>query len=310
MRRLHAFSAIVLAVATTTARATMHAQQPGQQPAYSHQHVHVVSVMHPGGMVGLNMGLGAATGLVNAWLHKKPAMPALLQGAMGGAVMGGGMAWVGSGKAMPIVGVQTVALGASMSRNAGRGKAMLEHITLPLFPFVVDIDHGVRVRLSAVGVAGVAMRANSPYGMQVNWRETFSSGYLVYRASHDGFANGARCPRNAECVRAGEYFMGTAAYVDDRDYAAMRATLEHEAVHAAQHVRDAVLFAVPLSDAAARRTGTAGRFLGKLLVLDAALPLSLASFITGHAVGTQHNSWYELEARSVAPGSAGSFGPP
>jgi hypothetical protein len=271
-------------------------------------------------VAGVNVAIGAGTSTLRALIGKRPVWPALWQGAVGGGVMAGGML-IGDAGSMStrVARVQLVSLGASMARNAGAGDPLLSRVTLPLFPLMLDVDlrgkrtrryWPLRVRVSGTGVAGIVTRLATSDGYRVDWRETVASGYIVFRTTSAAYGPSRFCPTGFDCVRAGDYFLGTGAYVDGRDAAAIRATLDHEAVHAAQHARDAVLFGVPTSEALLQRSGRLGRWLDQVLVLDFVLPLSALSIATGEARGSHHDAWYELEARTVAPGSAGQFEPP
>ena len=84
---------------------------------------------------------------------------------------------------------------------------------------------------------------------------------------------------------------------------ALRASGPHETVHLAQHTRDAVLAAIPASDAALERLGPRGRTLSRFLVVDVIMPLR---FIDESELrmrgGLRRSSWYETEARAFAPG--------
>lgn len=279
------------------------------------------------GVLGINVGIGSGTALLKALMGKRPVWPAIWRGAVGGGVMTAGMEVAGRTHTRHrLLGVQTVALGASIARNAGDGRPMFSRVTLPFFPFIAEVGVTSReragenrrarrpyasVRLSAVGLTGLAIRRASGLDMSVDWRETMTSGYLVYKTQSLEFGEGAQCRAGHQCLRAGDYLLGTAAYdALEPDQEAVRRTLAHEAMHATQHVRDAVLFGIPVSEAITNRTGRVGRFVGKLVVFDFVLPLSLASIISGHANGTAHDAWYEVEARAIAPGSAGTFDAP
>jgi hypothetical protein len=80
-------------------------------------------------------------------------------------------------------------------------------------------------------------------------------------------------------------------------------TLAHETMHLAQHTRDALLDAIPASDAVLARAGGAGRLLSRFLVVDVLLPMKLIDQGEAHLRGASlRDSWYELEARAFAPG--------
>lgn len=273
--------------------------------------------MKESAVFGINVGIGATTAAVRAWRGHRPIVAALWRGAFGGGVMGGGFALGQTQvRARRLLSVQTVAIGASMTSNAGAGRRLLSQVTLPFSPLVVEIRRpptagGVRarVRLSAAALTGVAVRLASPASMRVDWHQTVASGGIVFRSASPAYLRGGACPAEAECVRAGDQLLGTIAYsTRARDDHAIRATLSHEQMHVAQHARDLVLFGIPAGDALLGRSGRAGRAIRSVITLDYMLPLSAVSLTTGEANGTQHSAWFEVEARAFAPGSAPTFG--
>ena len=83
----------------------------------------------------------------------------------------------------------------------------------------------------------------------------------------------------------------------------LRRSLAHESLHIAQQTRDALLNAIPASDAGLARLGTPGRVLSRFLVLDMLLPLRLIDEGELRMRGApRRQSWYETEARAFAPG--------
>lgn len=266
-------------------------------------------------LMASNMAIGAVTATVRAWRAKQPVRPALLGGAVGGAVMGSGLA-LGSGRfpAARLLSVQTVAIGASMARNAGSGVPLLSEVTLPFAPFIVTVGRAdssaspIQLRASAASLTAVAMRLGAGQGMRVDWRHTLGSGSVVFRTADPAFDTGVQCPPAQACSRAGSQRWGVVAYREGVSAGhAVRATLAHESMHVAQRARDLVLFGVPASDAVVRRGGRVGRTLSRYVVFDAFMPLRAVDALSEQIVGAAYRSWYEREARTYAPGSAGSF---
>jgi hypothetical protein len=266
-------------------------------------------------VVSSNVGLGLVTATVRAWRSGRPVGKALRGGAVGGAIMGGGMA-IG-GRRFPaarLLSVQTVALGANMARNAGSGTPLWSALEFPLAPLVVSVGRRdsaaapVRVRVSAASLTAVGMRLSAEQGMRLDWRKTFATGGMVLRTSDPDFDRGVRCPPGQPCSRAGNQRWGVIAYREgistDR---AVQATLAHEAMHVAQRARDLVLFGIPASDAVAQRGGSLGRTASRFVVFDAVMPLRAVNTLSERLAGSSYRSWYEREARTFAPGSAGSF---
>jgi hypothetical protein len=90
----------------------------------------------------------------------------------------------------------------------------------------------------------------------------------LYCREHDGVGCVAEVP--------GQHVFGGVAFATRGE-----ACLSHEFGHVAQDIRDAVLFAVPASDYLLDHAGAPGRWLGRYLVLDAALPLMLVNSAAG-----------------------------
>jgi hypothetical protein len=271
--------------------------------------------LSPAALVGVNVALGAGVAGVHAWHDGRPVRAALWRGALGGTVMAGGFAvstW--SADIARLATGQIVAVGASMARNAGSGRPLFETVTLPLAPLLVEHQHDTtgqghwRVRLSAGTLWGLAERGMAHQGMQVDWAASASTGALVFRTHDAGFSMGVNCPVGVPCVRAGNANLGTIAYAAGRTPGERHATLTHEAVHVAQRSRDLILLGEPLGDWLTARKGP-GRRLGRVLVIDGLMPLDWVDQATA-LMGSGYQSWYEREARTVAPGSAGSFRAP
>lgn len=266
----------------------------------------------PAAMAGINVAIGAGVAGVHAWHDRRPVGRALWKGVIGGAVMAGGFgvsAW--HADVARLAAGQVVAIGASMARNAGRGEGLVETLTFPLSPLLVEHQRDSagqgrwRVRLSAGALWGVMERGAARQGMQLDWAATGATGAPVFRTSAPGFSAGVNCPEGVACLRAGNSTLGTIAYDARRTPMERHATLSHEAVHVAQRSRDLILLGAPLGDWLAAHGGPA-RHLGRLFVLDGLMPLNWIDQASARR-WSGYQSWYEREARTVAPGSAASF---
>ncbi len=269
--------------------------------------------MHATTLASVNVAVGAGVAGVHALWAGRPVRAAMWRGAIGGSVMAGGFAVSTSRASIArITSVQVVAIGASMARNAGDGSPMLSRLTFPLSPLIVERQHDSsghgswRARVSAGTLVGLAARGASRQGMQLDLRSTLTTGAMVFRTARPEFSVGVNCPTGASCFRAGNENLGTIAYDANRTAAEREETLRHESVHLAQRSRDLILLGAPVGDWATARGGLVGRGLGRVLVLDGLMPLDLADQLSSRWSGA-YRSWYEREARTVAPGSAASF---
>ncbi len=307
-RRLPFRRCVILSVGVLSWSAVLSAQSPEHDAPR-------ITTMQQGAVFGINVALGAATAAVRAWRGDRPVTAALWKGAVGGVIMGGGIA-IGRSRAPAgrLMSVQTVAVGASIAGNAGAGRPILSRVTLPFSPFIVELGvhpTRARVRLSAVALTGIAARLSAGHGMRVDWRETRATGGVVFRTSSPAYSSYGACPVGYGCERTGDHLLGTIAYASGgRTRQEIQATLAHESMHMAQHTRDLVLFGIPAGDAVLGRGGRVGRAVRSALAVDFFLPLSAVSLTTGEASGSQHRAWFEVEARAFAPGSAGTFDPP
>jgi hypothetical protein len=255
--------------------------------------------------------LDVALSTVSAWLHGQArwsALPrALAGGVIGGSLMYTGQRIVGSGKpGRRMLGLQTVALGANVARNIGRGEPALSDLTLPFFPLYVRIRHGmqpaVSIRLSVFSL----LSANSMYrrhGTLPDIGRSLSTGALVYPLPLEEM----HCYRTVagECTvgRIGEHMLGAVGYAIDPVPCTVNALMAHEAGHLAQDVRDVVLNAVPASDLVLGRVGAVGRWLSRYVVVDVFLPFSALSHLTGPPVPGDRcgdaTTYYECEAEAM-----------
>jgi hypothetical protein len=278
-------------------------------------------VDRPGFFLGFNMLVGGGAALVHALADDgDPRLAtAFAKGALGGAIMYGGQRLVGTGRpALRLPGVQTVALGASMTRNAGAGAPLLAELTFPLFAAYLRVRpydaRPLSLRLSGVGLAalGWAVASSETFDAELDWKESLLTGAPVFRSAASWIyptsdmpapacAHGDRCVGGA----SGVHRMGMIWYTTGgRSPELSRHTLTHESIHLTQIVRDAVLFGIPTGDAAMQRAGGIFAHIGRFVAIDAFLPLTATNHALAFALPMDRGGkpWrlYELEARALA----------
>jgi hypothetical protein len=257
--------------------------------------------------LALNVAIGATASVARAIASGAPVRAAFAKGLAGGSVMSAGMELIGTeSRAARFAGLQLTAVGASVVRNADVGGSPLSDVTLPIYPFYVRVQpqaaHPVTARLSAMSAARLVTVMTSGSRPSVDWRETLITGAPILRSPQWRLPSSS-CPPPCGGSFA-QHNAGLVIYSASAgtDYDLQR-TLAHESVHLAQQTRDAVLAAIPASDAALERFGPGGRTLARFLVIDAVMPLR---FIDEGELrmrgGPRQSSWYETEARAFAPG--------
>ena len=257
--------------------------------------------------LALNVAIGAAASVARAVSSGAPVRVALAKGLLGGSLMSAGMELIGTeSRAVRFAGLQLTAVGASVVRDVDRGGRLLSDVTLPIYPFYVRVqpqaDHPVTARLSVMSAARLVTVMTSGSRPHVDWRETLVTGAPILRSSQWRLPSSS-CPPPCGGSFA-QHNAGLVIYSASAgtDYDLQR-TLAHESVHLAQLTRDAVLAAIPASDAALERLGPGGRTLSRILVVDVVMPLR---FIDEGELrmrgGPRRSSWYETEARAFAPG--------
>ena len=257
--------------------------------------------------LALNVAIGVTASVARAVASGAPLRAALAKGLLGGSLISGGMELIGTeSRAARFAGLQLTAVGASVARDADVDGPLLADITLPIYPFYVRVrpqsPHPVTARLSVMSAAHLATVLTSGSHPRVDWRETLVTGAPILRSPQWRLPS-TSCP--PPC--AGSFAQHNAGLViysasAGTDYDLQR-TLAHESVHLAQQTRDAVLAAIPASDAALERFGPGGRALSRFVVVDVVMPLR---FIDEGELrmrgGPRRSSWYETEARAFAPG--------
>jgi hypothetical protein len=280
-------------------------------------------VEKPAFYLGFNAIIGGGAAAAHALLADAdvPPLRAFLQGAMGGVVMYGGQRLVGTGvPALRLPGVQTVAVGASMARNAGAGVPLFSTITLPVYPFYLqlrpgsDRPFGLRVSAAAAASLASALTRNGSFQAEIDWRESLLTGAPVFRSASSwiypfGDPAAAECRHGDGCDggAGGLHRVGTTWYTTGGRSAEQSARiLTHETIHLTQVVRDALLFGIPASDALTRAAGGFIERAGRFIVFDGFLPLTVVNH--GLSLGLPHtddgNTWrlYEFEAHTLGTG--------
>jgi len=257
--------------------------------------------------LALNVAIGTVAAVARAATSGAPLRTALTKGIVGGSLMSAGMELIGTeATSARLAGVQLTAIGASVSRNVDAGTGLLSDVTLPVYPFYVRVRPGTRrpvtARLSLASTARLATvltRADHP---RLDWRASLATGAPVVRSSRWRLPSNG-CP--PPCAGSfAQHNAGVIVYSASAgtDYD-LRRTLAHESVHVAQHTRDALLDAIPVSDAALARLGGPGRMLSRFIVLDVVMPLKWVDEGEAWMRGARpRDSWYEVEARAFAPG--------
>jgi hypothetical protein len=259
--------------------------------------------------LALNVAIGTTASIARAVVSGTPLGSALVTGVFGGSLMSAGMELIGT-ESPPVrfAGLQLTAVGASVARNAASGAPMLSDITLPIYPLYVRVRPGtstpITARVSVMTATRLATLLTAGGHPTVDWGATVATGAPVLRSPRWRLPSES-CPPPCEGSFA-QHNAGVIVYSSSAgtDYD-LRRTLAHESLHLAQQTRDALLDAIPASDAALGRMGTSGRFVSRFLVLDVLMPLRAVDEGEARMRGApRRNSWYETEARAFAPGGA------
>lgn len=249
-----------------------------------------------------NVGLGAVTATVHALLRDVPRNSlgkAALEGALGGAVMDGGFRLIGTRRPeYGFAGLQTVALGANVVRNAGAGRGMLSDLVFPVLPLYVRVrpghEHPLTVRLSAVAtVSAVALALED--GNRIDWATSARHGSLTFEnenrllRTRGGPGSGVVAHHRFGSLQYGQT-LGVEMHREN--------VLAHETIHAGEFIRDAVTNGVAAHDALFEGRRGWWTLPARLLVFDVVLPLYGANEVTRRLVrNPEFGRWYEREAR-------------
>ena len=257
--------------------------------------------------LALNVVLGATASTARAMISGAPLRVALAKGLLGGSLISSGMELIGTqSRGLRFAGLQLTAVGANVARNADGRAPLLSDVTLPLYPFYVRVRPSdsapITARVSLTSVARLVSAMTTGDRPRVDWAETFATGAPVLRSSRWRLPSSS-CSHPCEGAFA-QHNAGVVIYSASAgtDYDLER-TLAHESLHLAQQTRDAILDAIPASDAALTRVGPVGRAMSRFIVVDALMPLRFIDEGEARLRGaTRRNSWYETEARAFAPG--------
>lgn len=257
---------------------------------------------------GVNVGTATASALLQGRLHRVPVTRAIVAGLAGGSVMYTGQRLVGTGEpSLRFAGLQTVAFGASLTRNLGTGRGPIDEVTFPIFPAYVQIRPAshphVTVRASVVAIGGIVHTARE-FHRWPDWRQSMLAGMPVFEVDRLRLGPCVQYDRFNRCIGGmiGHHVFGAITFTDRNDVFSGRNVLTHELGHAAQDVRDAVLHAVPVSDDVLHALPIA-RTLSRFIVVDLALPLQFVSHLAGppgvDPACRSLGSYYECETEAM-----------
>lgn len=259
----------------------------------------------------VDVGTATLSGLVQGRFRSVPVQRALLGGVVGGSLMYAGQRLVGTGRpGLRFAGLQSVAVGASVTRNLARGRGALDELTFPLFPLYIQVNQREsprwRARLSVVALAGVVKTVRE-FHVAPDWQESFLAGLPVFSVPANRLGPCDQyVARSGQCLSGvlGHHVIGAVAYAARPELTTVRDILTHELGHSAQDVRDVVLHAVPASDLLLQ-TSVPGRWLSRFLVVDVVLPLNVASRVVGPPAGDPAcrdlSTFYECETEAMKP---------
>ena len=259
--------------------------------------------------LALNVAIGTTASVARAVVAGTPIRTALTRGLLGGSLMSTGMELIGTeSPSTRFAGLQLTAIGASVTRNAADRVPLFSDVTLPIYPLYVRVrprsSAPITARLSVTSAAHLASLLSGGRKPSLDWSATMATGAPVLRSPRWRLPS-TSCPPPCEGSFA-QHNAGVILYSASAgtDYD-LRRTLAHESLHLAQQTRDALLDAVPASDAAFDHLGTRGRSISRFLVVDFLMPLRFVDegevMIRG---APRRSSWYETEARAFAPGGA------
>lgn len=245
-----------------------------------------------------NVLAGGMSAMLRSFFTDAKPIPAFAKGAIGGSLTYGGMRMIGTkDPALRFAGIQTVALGANVARNAGAGEGALSDLTMPLFPLYLrmrweDSRPHISVRLSGMSAASLVYFAAGGRGeVDFDWKESLISGSPVFHTDREELICWTRSERTGNCLQSqdGVAAFGVVAYSEAGKDTAGYHLLTHEIGHVAQFVRDGIMHAVPASDwivpkiddiirfQGATKWGTPFGTLSKYIVLDIVLPIRAIS---------------------------------
>jgi hypothetical protein len=181
--------------------------------------------------LGINSAIGGVTaGLVRA-AHGDNFWEGFVRGAAGGGVVYLGK-FIGSHDfpGIGLVGRQTAALGASVTRNALTGVGTFDHLTIPLGPIRIHRDTaGTRLTVDLSTVVGTIYGLSSP-GSRFDLGRSLATGAVVFQV--DSIRN-----RSPERDPLGRAVGGAILYRPTPSYHSITTgeIMGHEIVHVIQH---------------------------------------------------------------------------
>lgn len=259
--------------------------------------------------LALNVAIGTTASIARAVVAGTSVRTAVAKGLLGGSLMSTGMELIGTeSPSTRFAGLQLTAVGASVARNADNRAPLLSDVTLPIYPLFVRVRPGtstpITARLSVMSTARLASLLSGGHKPSIDWGATMATGAPVLQSPRWRLPSKS-CPPPCEGSFA-QHNAGVIVYSASAgtDYD-LRRTLAHESLHLAQQTRDALLDAIPASDAALGHLGTVGHSISRFVVLDFLMPLRIVD--EGEVMmrgAPRRSSWYETEARAFAPGGA------
>lgn len=207
---------------------------------------------------------------------------AILGGTVGGTISYAGMRLVGTQEeALRFAGLQTAAVGSSITRNASAGKPILSELIFPVYPMYVRVrpwdEDPIRIQLSLASALTTLTMAFR-YDAHFDVKETLITGAPVFAADREIVKCSSNPTPYAKDCRGtsiwARHEFGGIVYADS-DFLP-ESTLTHESGHIAQFTRDAILHALPMSDAVLERVGLGN--LANWLAVDFFLPLRAANY--------------------------------
>lgn len=197
-------------------------------------------------LLGANMLLSGVTAGVLRWSRGGSFVDGFGKGAAGGvAIYAGKVLAVQRGTALPLLGRETAAVGASAVRNAGAGLGLLEHVTLPVGPVRLHLARGdaprtwVSVDVLAVGGLTAALLS---YDARIDWSASLAAAapvFIVSDPDHELPWNGRQLG-SLVLLRNGRWTEQPLTH---------GRTFAHERVHLLQYDQMALLWADPVESA-------------------------------------------------------------
>jgi hypothetical protein len=239
-----------------------------------------------------NAVIGAATAVVTRAIGRKPIAAGAIRGAIAGAGVYAGKRLIGNGQpGYWWLGRELSAIASSEIGNAGLGLKPLERAILPVGPIRIHVDRLARrkivPRLDVVSTVG-AIVIGSREGVRIGWRETFSTGAIVFLT-----------PETSDQI--GNYAAGVLSVSElapDGKFPPLeskRGVMSHEMTHAAQYDLSFNAWSEPLRGSMETRLPRIFRHL-RFFDVNLMLPVN---FMLNSFISYQDRPW-EREAVTVS----------